>query len=185
MRRISWMTRATREHPSERVVVDLSDEEFQLLGRLTKRYRETPPSPERVAAWNECHTFIEAKIHLDARLVSESNGPLLSDVDAARIGKHQRPGDAAVTQITAAASVHDITGPARRKVLDHIRSSGERGATDEEMQESLGMNPSTQRPRRVELVEGGWVVDSGRRRATRAKREAVVWVLTDAGRASA
>jgi hypothetical protein len=41
------------------------------------------------------------------------------------------------------------------------------------------MNPSTQRPRRVELVEGGWVEDSGERRPTRSGMDAVVWRGTD------
>jgi hypothetical protein len=50
------------------------------------------------------------------------------------------------------------------------------GATDEEIQEGTGMNPSTQRPRRNELVEQGLIVDSGRTRPTRSGRAAVVWV---------
>lgn len=37
------------------------------------------------------------------------------------------------------------------------------------------MGGSTERPRRVELVEGGHVVDSGLRRLTRSRRFAVVW----------
>jgi hypothetical protein len=56
------------------------------------------------------------------------------------------------------------------------RSSG--GLTDHEMQQMLAMNPSTQRPRRIELVEGGWVVDSGITRLTPSQREAVVWRIT-------
>ena len=50
------------------------------------------------------------------------------------------------------------------------------GATDEEVQYALDMNPSSQRPRRVELVEAGLVRDAGRTRLTRAGRKAVVWV---------
>jgi hypothetical protein len=48
-------------------------------------------------------------------------------------------------------------------------------ATDEEIQLETGLNPSTVRPRRVELVELGLVRDSGRRRPTRSGRRAVVW----------
>jgi hypothetical protein len=47
------------------------------------------------------------------------------------------------------------------------------------MQSSLPMNPNTQRPRRVELVQGLWVVDSGRTRKTMGGDEAVVWVATE------
>lgn len=40
------------------------------------------------------------------------------------------------------------------------------------------MGGSTERPRRIELMHGGFVVDSGYRRFTKAKRSAVVWVIT-------
>ena len=50
------------------------------------------------------------------------------------------------------------------------------GATDEEVCDALGMGGSTERPRRVELVDGGFVVDSGRQRQTRSGRRAVVWM---------
>lgn len=52
------------------------------------------------------------------------------------------------------------------------------GCTDEEMQLALKMNPSTQRPRRGELVGMGLVKDSGRTRRTRSGRRATVWVAT-------
>ncbi len=48
-------------------------------------------------------------------------------------------------------------------------------ATDDEMQLALGMNPSTQRPRRVELVDRGLVCGSPQRRETRTGKYAVVW----------
>ena len=50
------------------------------------------------------------------------------------------------------------------------------GWADEQAQNALGMNPSSQRPRRVELVQAGLVKDSGQRRATSSGRTAVVWV---------
>lgn len=50
------------------------------------------------------------------------------------------------------------------------------GMTDEEMQDALGMEGSTERPRRVELVESGAVIDSGRTRSTKSGRQATVWV---------
>jgi hypothetical protein len=49
------------------------------------------------------------------------------------------------------------------------------GMTDDEMQVALAMNPSTQRPRRVELVAMRLVVDSGMKRKTRGGEDAVVW----------
>jgi hypothetical protein len=104
---------------------------------------------------------------------------LLDDVDADRVGKAQRPGDAAETQRLAALRVLPHTGTARRRVLEAIFMAAANGLTDEEIQDELHMNPSTQRPRRVELVEGGWVEDSGERRPTRSGMDAVVWRGTD------
>jgi hypothetical protein len=48
-------------------------------------------------------------------------------------------------------------------------------ATDEEIQLGLEMSGSTERPRRVELVAAGRIVDSGRTRPTQSGRQAVVW----------
>jgi hypothetical protein len=39
----------------------------------------------------------------------------------------------------------------------------------------LGMNPSTQRPRRIELCQRNLIVDSGTTRLTTSGRKAVVW----------
>lgn len=47
--------------------------------------------------------------------------------------------------------------------------------TDEEMQAATGLHGSTQRPRRVSLVEKGLVRDSGTKRKTTAGRMATVW----------
>lgn len=94
------------------------------------------------------------------------------------IGKHQRPGAAAETQQAAALEAYPNTGTWRLRVLQALVDAGARGATDEEIQRALGLNPSTQRPRRVELVELGWIEDSGARRPTRSGRSAAVWCLT-------
>jgi DNA-binding Lrp family transcriptional regulator len=60
----------------------------------------------------------------------------------------------------------------QRKVLAWLVENGP--ATDEEMQEGLGMNPSTQRPRRIELARRGLVVTCGTRK-TSSGRNADVW----------
>lgn len=108
----------------------------------------------------------------------------LSNPDANTIGKFQRPGTPAETQRQAAVAIYPTTGTKRRRVLDAFRSAGQAGATDDEIQVALDMDPSTQRPRRVELVEGGWLQDTGFRRNTRSGRSATVWCLTDAARHS-
>lgn len=53
--------------------------------------------------------------------------------------------------------------------------------TDEDMQKELEMNPNTQRPRRVELVEKGWVEPYHHTKFTESGREAMLWELSDAG----
>jgi hypothetical protein len=63
----------------------------------------------------------------------------------------------------------------RLRVYEFIAGRGARGATDEEVQDGLGMNPSTQRPRRVELYRSGLVKDGRLTRLTKARRRAVVW----------
>ena len=80
------------------------------------------------------------------------------------------------TSRTAALEIETSAKTLRAKVLGFIRISGDYGATDEELQVALEMNPSTQRPRRVELVEKGLVVDSGKKRKTKSNRSATVWV---------
>ena len=52
--------------------------------------------------------------------------------------------------------------------------------TDEEIQISLGMNPSTVRPRRRELVLLGRVMHDGRFKSTMSGRRARIWVVMDA-----
>jgi hypothetical protein len=81
-----------------------------------------------------------------------------------------------VTSREAADAIKPDASELRRRVLAYLRGRGEDGATDEEMQTGIPMVPNTQRPRRVELVEMGSVVDSGRKRRTRSGRNAVVWV---------
>ena len=61
----------------------------------------------------------------------------------------------------------------QRSVLELLRENPH-GLTDEEQQHALGMNPSTQRPRRIELARRGLIVEAGTRR-TSSGRNAVVW----------
>lgn len=77
---------------------------------------------------------------------------------------------------TSKAAAKDMRADAktlREIVLWWLTCNGP--ATDDEMQGCIPMNPSTQRPRRVELVRMGKVRDSGKKRKTRSGRSAVVW----------
>jgi hypothetical protein len=79
-----------------------------------------------------------------------------------------------ITSAKAADSLAPATLNAmQRRVLELLAATAG-GLTDEEMQTRLGMNPSTQRPRRIELARRGLVVEAGTRR-TASGRMATVW----------
>ena len=91
----------------------------------------------------------------------------------------------AVAGSATSAMAADSLGPAtlnamQRRVLELLLQNPH-GLTDEEQQAALAMNPSTQRPRRIELVQRGLVVEDGTRKA-RSGRMAVVWRVTAASR---
>jgi transcription initiation factor IIE alpha subunit len=80
------------------------------------------------------------------------------------------------TSEAAAVAARPSAATQREKVLDALQNVGP--MTDEEIQHLLDMNPSTERPRRIELVADGKVTDSGLKRLTKSNREAVVWRAT-------
>lgn len=80
------------------------------------------------------------------------------------------------TSRAAGESVRASAGTLRARVLAALRDAGPDGLTDEQMQMRLGMNPSTQRPRRIELVKSGHVVAALACRPTASGRAATVWV---------
>jgi hypothetical protein len=79
------------------------------------------------------------------------------------------------TSRDAAERIAPRAGTLRQAVLGALLAAPA-GMTDEELQDALSMPPSTQRPRRIELTRAGLVRDSGRTRATKSGRRAVVWV---------
>lgn len=85
------------------------------------------------------------------------------------------------TSREAAESIVPKMRKDQARVLDYLRQHPE-GATDEEMQDELEMNPSTQRPRRIELVQRGSARDSGEKRNTHSGRRAVIWMATEDAR---
>lgn len=83
------------------------------------------------------------------------------------------------TSASAADAIAPTAGRLRAAVLEYLRSRGEHGATDNEIQAALAMHSNTEGPRRYELVEAGLVRRSDQRRPTRSGRPAVVWVAAD------
>jgi hypothetical protein len=81
-----------------------------------------------------------------------------------------------VTSRQAAVEVQPAVSEMQQRVLEFIQSKGADGATDEEVYVALGMNPSTERPRRVELCRKRLVVPSIRMRRTATGRKARVWL---------
>jgi hypothetical protein len=82
------------------------------------------------------------------------------------------------TSHEAAESMGKSSGTLRTKVFLMILSSGDRGMTDDEIEEESGLIGSTCRPRRRELVLAGKVVANGEKRPTRTGRLAKVYVAS-------
>ena len=81
------------------------------------------------------------------------------------------------TSVAAAAEIKESASTLRREVYACIKSRGSIGATDDEIQEALGMAGNTQRPRRRELESAGVIAAlPGIKRETRSGRKAQVWV---------
>ncbi len=81
------------------------------------------------------------------------------------------------TSLDAAESITPALNALQKELLAYFVVMGKGGATDEEAANDLGWNPSTLRPRRVELHRAGLIKDSGSRRNTMAGRKAVIWVV--------
>src|SRR5262245_26859307 len=84
------------------------------------------------------------------------------------------------TSRLAALYAEPRAGTQRARVLAWIRGKGlekDFGATDDEIEEALGMRHQTASARRNELVKGGFIMDSGFERRTRSRAWATVWVV--------
>ncbi len=85
---------------------------------------------------------------------------------------------ASKTSQEAAERIRPLSSVARQQVYAAIFDSGERGLTDAEIREKTGLASDTARPRRRELVRGGFVRDSGRTRPSPSGRSMAVWICT-------
>lgn len=108
----------------------------------------------------------------------------LVDLDAVASGCGLVRNDHGETAHKAAQAIKVRSGSQRGAVLLHLytdHQAGNWGSADEVITEVTGLVPSSERPRRVELVRMGLVEDSGKVYMTRAGREAVVWRITHQG----
>jgi hypothetical protein len=85
------------------------------------------------------------------------------------------------TSLAAAITVAPRAGKLAKLVLYAIREAGARGATDEELRDTLGLRESTCRARRRELELAGMVRDSGRTRLSSAGCAMKVWITKPEG----
>jgi len=82
------------------------------------------------------------------------------------------------TSQAAAASQVGKAAVDEARVLDLIRTCGNFGATDDEVEQALHLLHQTASARRRGLVLKDLVVDSGRTRLTRTSRHATVWIAS-------
>jgi hypothetical protein len=112
-------------------------------------------------------------------LVAAFRRGLRKGITEAMHGRHDQPSlpfqKHSDTSVDAAEKAEPTAGTKRLEVYEFFVSIGRDGATDEQVQVALGMNPSTERPRRIELVNSGLVFDSGSTRLTRSGCRATVW----------
>lgn len=64
-------------------------------------------------------------------------------------------------------------------VLDYLDMRGDLGATDQEMENALGISGNTIRPTRMSLLKSGAIVDSGTTRLNRNGNRCIVYVLNN------
>lgn len=125
----------------------------------------------------EKEAFVAA---VGALVPRRSRTRLLPAPDTPAAGQARAEG--ARTSREAALAILPKTGGQRRRVLEAVASVARdprtAGLTDPEIQSMTGLGQNSERPRRVELVRGGWLEDSGRTR-DHAGSAHVIWVLTD------
>lgn len=147
-------------------------EQTRKAQQLAKELRTTSlsdmPELEIYALFDAAAEMIDALIEGSALADPTEDGVILGSKAASR---------------AAALLAFPRSGTQRYRVLNVIAGVGEHGVTDERIQRLLGMSPNTQRPRRLELVKGGWIKDSGKVRKTVSGAYATVWVATERGKA--
>lgn len=85
------------------------------------------------------------------------------------------------TSVMAAEKALPRSGTKRRQVYDFIARCGLRGATDDEIQATLGIDGNTVRPTRGGLVEDGFIIDTGTTRKNKHGNECIVWRCAEQG----
>jgi hypothetical protein len=156
-------TRRSRKPPlaSEATVRPADDDEASML----LRRRPTRHAP--VTAAQQTFDGVPRDPRLD-QLLQDSPGIVGADHPA--------------TSRKAAKAIAVKTGTQRHAILKRI-SECTLGLTDEELQD-MGFNPNSERPRRLELLDAGFIQAEKKQRLTRSNLYAIVWTVTPKGEAA-
>lgn len=169
----------------ELVEVVMGKDAYDVMVAIRSRIldQETP-FEEKQRGMDELHTLFELHHHFPGTEGSVPVSARLPNPEENRIGRFNNPAlsKAPETQRVSAVLVYYKSGSDRQAVLAEIALSGEVGMTDFEIEESLVMRHQTASARRNDLMNDGWIEDSGLRRLTDSGRPAVAWILTTQGR---
>lgn len=172
--------------------------EVRAIRAISRRMRGAQhPDARQLAAWakaldDSCraldrgHRFLREGAAAAARgRQTDGDGSGVAQEAPDRPGPAQRQRAARRTSEAAAAAVEPRTGTQRHAILSAVgavsRDPRTVGLTDVELGASTGIRANSLRPRRKELVDGGWLEDSGRTRDHHGNPH-VVWVLSEKAR---
>lgn len=138
---------------------------------------------------------LEQRVIAEARRVANSTASYLDEaiedlVDALekldKLREVERPRASAIAPPTsheAAAWVRGKRMSVAKRIVEHLKVrylSQRVGSTVDMFMAFTGISHQTASARFNELLNAGWIVDSGQTRSTRQGRDAVVWMLTPA-----
>lgn len=131
----------------------------------------------RTQLWSAQAKILETLDAFEAhqRRVREAHNATVTATGEGRVVRDPR-----MTSAKAAAAIAPKVGTQRAAILTHI-AERPGGVTDFELARNLKILPNSVRPRRGELVEAGYVSDSGKTRIHRGS-EWVLWVVSADGR---
>lgn len=82
------------------------------------------------------------------------------------------------TSYAAAQAIAPVTGKLQQMVYTFAVQRGSYGFTDQELFLAFpDRSENSLRPRRIELVDAGRLIDNGQRRKNARNRECIVWIV--------
>lgn len=152
------------------------------LARVTRPAADS--TPEQIAAYYTSMKAAMEKAGIDYGdefvicPVSTLQGKLYNVDEPGEDALGAFSGSAPDTSRQAAVANYPRSGTQREEILGLVVVRGTMGATRDELVEMTQRPPNVVTPRVKELVEGGWLEETDRRRKTRAQQDAVVLVAS-------